>query len=108
MSPVFDSFDDDLDDLAERCASPDAGVRRVAMRARCRGRVVVPSGGRPAEEQELAGSVWRGPAAARPPLFLDAGVVRQQGILVSAALRAIDGARLLSGDLARHAEQRPG
>ncbi len=31
MSPVFDTFDDDLDDLTERCASPDAGVRRVAM-----------------------------------------------------------------------------
>ena len=31
MSPVFDSFDDDLDDVAERCASADAGVRRVAM-----------------------------------------------------------------------------
>src|SRR4051812_48672113 len=31
MSPVFETFDDDLEDLAERAASPDAGIRRVAM-----------------------------------------------------------------------------
>jgi len=29
--PVFDSFDVDLDDFAERCASGDPGVRRLAM-----------------------------------------------------------------------------
>ena len=29
--PVFDSFESDLDDIAGKCASEDAGVRRVAM-----------------------------------------------------------------------------
>ena len=31
--PVFDTFDDDLEDLAERCADADPGIRRVAMMA---------------------------------------------------------------------------
>ena len=29
--PTFDSFDGELDDIAERCGSGDPGVRRVAM-----------------------------------------------------------------------------
>ncbi len=31
MPPVFDTFDDDIDELAERAADPDPGIRRVAM-----------------------------------------------------------------------------
>jgi hypothetical protein len=29
--PMLDSFDSDLDEIAAKCASDDAGVRRVAM-----------------------------------------------------------------------------
>ena len=66
MAALFDTFDDDLDDLAERCADPDPGIRRVAM-------------------MELAESV--GPVAT---VLLLKGLADADAAVRAAAARALD------------------